>query len=170
MLARRFMEDQQMTITSDKIDSTPLSFISEPDFIGIFEDNSEWTFASPGICKTKNVFPNMLAFSETQATLCLIVKRSTTGDDFALSEAGLEYLLATLDKGARKDGKVVRQAFVILADVDLQAGSLRLKVISHSTAQQTRERLKGIEPNPGRFSGPYWWIKQEDQQEDLDNF
>lgn len=100
----------------------------------------------------------------------MIVKRSTTGDDFALSEAGLEYLLATLDKGARKDGKVVRQAFVVLAAGDMVGSPQSLNVISHSTAQQTRDRLKGIEPNPGRFSGPYWWIKQEDQEEDLDDF
>jgi len=39
------------------------------------------------------------------------------GHDFALSEAGLQFLEATLGKGALKDGKPVREAVVVLADV-----------------------------------------------------
>ena len=47
----------------------------------------------------------MLAYCEASATLALIVKRSANGQDFALSEAGLLYIEAALNKGALKDGK-----------------------------------------------------------------
>jgi hypothetical protein len=67
--------------------------------------NSDWEHASIEDCKHGKLFPNMLAYHEPTKTLCVIVKRSMTGTDFALSEAGLNYLLTALEKGAaRKDG------------------------------------------------------------------
>jgi hypothetical protein len=90
--------------------------------------------------------------------------------DFALSEAGLDYLLAALDNGARMDGNAVRHALVVLADVDPQSRNRQrpLKVISHSTAQAIRDRFNGIPPNPGNFNGPYWWLSPEIIPEDED--
>jgi hypothetical protein len=137
----------------------------EPDLTSIFDETSDWIFASIETCKREKLFPNMLAYCENQATLALIVKRSATGQDFALNEAGLNYLLAALDNGGLKDGSPVRHAFVVQADVDPQATSRQrpLKVVKHSTAHETREHLKGISPYPGNFSGPYWWLSPEDE-------
>ena len=84
--------------------------IIKPDPTKIFDADSDWEFASVETCRRGRVFPNMLAYHEASATLALIVKRSKTGTDFALSEAGLNYLLAALDKGERRDGKPVRHA------------------------------------------------------------
>jgi hypothetical protein len=87
----------------------------------------------------------------------LIVKRSITGEDFALSEAGLLFLEAALEKGERKNGKPVEAAWIVLADVDRSdRNTQRLRAISHSTAQETREQLYDA-AYPGKF-GPFWWI------------
>jgi hypothetical protein len=123
---------------------------------GIFDGGSDWVFPSPALCKRENISPNMLAFCKARATLALIVKRSATGQDFALSEAGLLYIEATLDKGALKDGTPVRAAFVVLADVDPRS-PLYLKVVSYSSADETRNSRYGLPPYHGKF-GPYWWI------------
>jgi hypothetical protein len=138
----------------------------EPDLTGIFDASpgSSWEHASIEDCKRGKLFPNMLAYHEISATLALIVKHSTTGTDFALSQAGLNYLLTALEKGAaRKDGKPVRHALVILADYDAQPKNhhFALKVVSCSTAHQIRDRLDGRPPNPGNLNGPYWWISPE---------
>jgi hypothetical protein len=123
---------------------------------GIFDNDGDWFFPSTELCKRENISPNMLAFCETSATLVLVVKRSFTGQDFALSEAGLIYLETTLAKGALKDGKPVRAAYVVLAIVD-QRNRQQLKVVSYSSAQETRRWRNGQSAYPGKF-GNYWWI------------
>jgi hypothetical protein len=123
---------------------------------GIFNENSDWFFPSPELCKRENLFPNMLAYCKVRATLALIVKRSTTGTDYALSEAGLAYLEATLAKGTLKDGAAVRSAFVVLAIVDLRSPR-HLKVISYSSVHEARARRNGLPAYPGKF-GPFWWL------------
>jgi hypothetical protein len=137
------------------------SQLVEPDLTEIFDANSNWEHASVEACKQGKLYPNMLAYHEPTEMLCLIVKRSTTGSDFALSQAGLNYLLSALEKGAaRKDGKPVKHALVVLADFDRQPKNhhFALRVVSYSTAQETSDRLSGRPPIPGNFNGPYWWI------------
>jgi len=133
----------------------------ETPVAGIFDHGSGWFFPSAGLCKRESLAPNILAFCEATATLALVVKRSFAGVDFALSEAGLCYIEAMLHKGALKDGKPVRAAFVVLADVDLRSPDLRsphrLKVVSYSSAHETRKYLNGQPAYPGKF-GPFWWI------------
>ena len=99
----------------------------------------------------------MLAYCEASATLALIVKRSANGQDFTLSEAGLLYIEAALNKGALKDGKPVRAAFVVLADVDLSHPPRYFRMVSYSSAQEMRNSRYGLSPYHGEF-GPYWWI------------
>jgi hypothetical protein len=127
----------------------------------IFDDNGDWFFPSPALCKRENVYPNLLAYGKSRATLVVIVKRSKTGTDFALSEAGLLYLEATLDKGTLKDGTPVRAAFVVLADVDLRK-PLYLRVVSYSSTQEMRNQLNGLPADPEGKFGPYWWITAAD--------
>ena len=83
----------------------------------------------------------------------MIVKRSARGD-FATSQSGLIYLLKALDHGALKDGSEVREAIVVLVDVDAQR---QYKPLKQFTAQEIRDRFNGVEPVDGDF-GPYWWI------------
>ena len=45
---------------------------------------------------------------------------------------------------------------MVLADVDLRSPR-QLKVISYSSAHETRERRNGLPAYPGKF-GPYWWL------------
>jgi hypothetical protein len=128
------------------------SHLVEPDLTGIFDTTSDWEHASVEDCKQGKLFPNMLAYHESTKTLCVIVKRSTTGTDFALSEAGLNYLLTAVEKGAaRKDGKPVKHALVVLADFNPhpQNHHFALRVVSCSTAHDIRDRLSGRPPYPG---------------------
>lgn len=129
-------------------------------------EGSGWFFPSAGWCKRENIGPNMVAFCETSATLALVVKRSFSGQDFALSEAGLCYIEATLVKGALKDSKPVRAAFVVLADVDMRSPH-QLKVVGYSSARETRNGLNGRPAYPGKF-GNYWWITTPDALSDGD--
>lgn len=123
---------------------------------GIFNGEDGWFFPSAELCKREGLAPNMLAFCEAGATLALVVKRSFTGQDFALSEAGLCYIEAMLNKGSLKDGKPVRAALVVLADIDLKSPR-KLKIVRYSTAHKIRERLNGQPAYPGKF-GLFWWI------------
>jgi hypothetical protein len=69
----------------------------KPDLSGLFSEGFEWAFAPIETCKSLKLYPNRIAFCEKQATLVLVVKRSTRGNDFALSEAGLQFVSAALD-------------------------------------------------------------------------
>jgi hypothetical protein len=120
-------------------------------------DSTSWAYAPIEFCKRELIFPNTLAYNESNTTLCVIVKRSG-GGDFALSKGGLDYLLKALDHGALKDGSPVRQAIVILADVHTLQ---RYEPVKQYSAEEMRDRLSGVEPQPGKF-GPYWWIKASD--------
>jgi hypothetical protein len=127
---------------------------------GIFDnEDGVWYYPTPALCRRENIAPNILAFCKARATLALVVKRSATGQDFALSEAGLLYLEATIDKGELKDGTPVRAAFVVLADVD-PSNPQQLRLVSYSTAHETRIRRNGLPPYPGKF-GPFWWIQAD---------
>lgn len=127
---------------------------------GIFDEGSDWYYPSPVKCRLENISPNILAFCKARATLALIIKRSAKGQDFALSEAGLLYLEAALDKGTLKDGTPVRAAFVVLADIDLRGRSpQQLKIVNCSSAHEVRNRLDW-QPYPGKF-GSFWWITSD---------
>ena len=56
----------------------------EPDLTEIFDMNSDWEHASAEDCKRGKLFPNMLAYHEPTKTLCVVVKRSNSGTDYAL--------------------------------------------------------------------------------------
>ena len=129
--------------------------ISNP-VAGIFDDEGGWFFPSAELCKRESIAPNALAFCEARATLALIVKKSVSGQDYALGETGLVFIEAMLAKGTLMDGKPVRAAFVVLADVDHRSPH-QLKVVCYWTAQETRNRLNGHPPYPGRH-GPFWWV------------
>jgi hypothetical protein len=137
-------------------DATP--FETTNPTAGIFDDKGDWYFPSQELCKQKNISPNELAFNKARGTMALVVKRSARGTDFALSEAGLLYLETTLAKGMLKDGAPVREAYVVLAEGDLRNPHHQMKLVSCSSARETRQRVDGLRaPQPGKF-GPFWWI------------
>jgi hypothetical protein len=74
------------------------SLLVEPDLSGLFQENAGWHWASFETSKRHKLFPNQLAYWKSQATFGLIVQRSTTGTDFAMSAAGLNHLLAALER------------------------------------------------------------------------
>lgn len=133
-----------------------------PDLEGMFNNNiSDWKWAPAEICRREHFHPNLMAFSESRATLCLVVRRSTHGDDFALSATGLDYLATMLKEGVRADGKAVKNGFVVLVNVDPQIKHFQhpFKIVSVSTVQEIRDRIQRqcIELNSGNY-GSYYWI------------
>lgn len=113
-------------------------------------DPAAWMFASYELCKREQIAPNRLAYNKSSGTLAVFVKQSRRGDDFALSGGGLTYLRKRLEQGEGKDGSPVRAAIVVLNDVND-------KPVRQHTAEELRDRFKGVEPYHGKF-GPYWWI------------
>jgi hypothetical protein len=134
-----------------------------PNINGLFDNSKEWQWAPTRVCQREGFFPNMLAYSEAQATLALIIKRSTTGDEFALSKVGLDYQETAEKEGARGDGKPVRHALIVLVDPDQHAKNLQhIQLVSASTVQRTRERIEelGLPLRNGNW-GQYYWITPE---------
>jgi hypothetical protein len=83
-----------------------------PEIKTIF-DGTDWELAPLEISHIEKLYPNQLAYHESSSTLALIVTRSFSGEDFALSEAGQLFIEAALEKGQRKDGKAVKAAWVV---------------------------------------------------------
>jgi hypothetical protein len=134
---------------------------STPDVLGVF-DTTHWEHASDVTCKREQILPNRLAYSETSGTLALIVKRSRTGNDFALSKAGLDYLLSASEKGRRKDGKPIRHTIIVLAEDHPHESPGKGRVITSLTAHEMRDQLGGLEPQSGKYSRPFWWVSPPD--------
>jgi hypothetical protein len=128
------------------------------DIDDLFDQGTDWEFAAPEVGHFEGFHPNILAYREATATVGLICKRSTAGGDCSVSEAGLVLIEAMQNRGARKDGKAVRSAFVVYSEVDPHAAKIgQLKVISSETPQDLRKRLAGIQPKLGNY-GRYWWV------------
>jgi hypothetical protein len=66
--------------------------------LGLFDNSVHWQWAPPEICKREGVFPNLLTYSEEKKVLPLIVTQSNKREDFAVGEAGLQYLEAAQKK------------------------------------------------------------------------
>jgi hypothetical protein len=133
---------------------------------GLFDDSADWEWAPTNICQREGLHPNLLAYSASRAAICLIVRRSPSGDDFAVSEAGLRYLEAALEDGARGDGKTVLHGLVVQAIGDPLARNRQrhlLKAVCVSTVKEIRDRIQARNiplQTEGRF-GPFFWIPLE---------
>jgi hypothetical protein len=66
-------------------------------------------------CRQAKIAPNRL---KDRATLIGVVKRSLSGDDYALGKGLLDHLIRLLGLGKRKDESPVRSAIVVLKDGD----------------------------------------------------
>ena len=105
-----------------------------------FSTAQRGVYAPIEVCKREQIFPNALAYNESNMTLAVIVKRSS-GGDFAFGQGGLNYLRKALDHGALKDGSPLQQAIIVLADVDSQQ---RIKIVKQFTAENPRRRSDWI--------------------------
>ena len=94
---------------SDFFENTPFAPQTKPagvaDVKTIFDPTSEWEQARLEVSHHERFYPNSLAYNESSGTMALIVTRSFSGDDFALSEAALLFLEAALEKASEKTTK-----------------------------------------------------------------
>jgi len=95
-----------------------------------------------------NVAPNDIKFLDPMIGV-LICKRSDKGEDFSVSEGGLNYCIEL------EDQKAGTQCYVLLVDRD---GSF----IAQTTVRDFRRRVNGIVARTTEDSkyGPYWWIDE----------
>jgi hypothetical protein len=133
---------------------------TESDLFSMFKANAEWEFATMAQLQDGNIWPNMLAYHESSATIALIVKRSPKGGDFALGKAGHDCIEAALESGHRLDGRPIRQAFIVYVDVDSQAKDsvYLLKVVGFETLQDAKRQLTDP-PYEGKSGTYYWWTR-----------
>jgi hypothetical protein len=118
-------------------------------------DNSIWSYATADTLRCEKIYPNKAGYCEDRQTLAVIVKRSS---GFALMEAGLSYLLESLARGESRNGKPVKEAIVVLADVDF----LSIRPTYICTAREMKSRVDSKTPLPSMFgSGRYWWVDPE---------
>lgn len=94
------------------------------------ENSTSWDYAPYEFCRQAKITPNRLAYDKDRATLIGIVKRSRSGEDYALSKGLLDLLIRLLGLGKRKNGSPVQSAIVVLMDGD--------KIVEQLTAEEQR--------------------------------
>jgi hypothetical protein len=110
------------------------------------------------VAKRERITPNGIAYDKSTGRIYVTAKRSIQGDDYALGQRALEYVLKLLAHGARRDGSPVTGAYVAL--VDRTSNVTRIW-----SAEELRDQLSSVEPIAGDF-GPYWWIQATGYTED----
>ena len=96
--------------------------------------------------------PNRLAFGYEDESLgrtgALIVAKSKTGNDYAISKTALEYIAAAEEEG--------RIAIGFIALVDQQR-----RVQAYKRATEVAALLKNVEWQEGRYGKPFVWLDQD---------
>jgi hypothetical protein len=119
------------------------------------ENMDDWEFAPRELLEREKVFRNQIAYHPGTASVALMLKRSQSGADFAMSVAGLDYL----DKVRDNVEGPVDQTLVILMDPDPKAKG-KLKIVEFHSADTMRARFAGKEPFKGEH-GEYHWVSEQ---------
>ena len=98
-------------------------------------------------CDRLRITPNELWFNTSTNVGALIVKQSGQYAEYALSKAGLDYLLR-----AEQEGRIPA-GIIVLVQRDGIVGTI--KPVTKMVAD-----LNGRPPREGPF-GPYWWINAD---------
>jgi hypothetical protein len=109
--------------------------------------NPNWRPFSKENLDTLHVTPNELWFNASTNSGALVVRQSGQYAEYALSKAGLNYLLDAVQVGKLTTGNMVlvkRDGIVVLI----------------KPAAQMVADLNGRAPRDGPF-GPYWWINAD---------
>jgi hypothetical protein len=96
------------------------------------------------------VTPNQLWANSSSTAGALVVKKSASYPEYALSKAGLDYLHA-----AEQAGKIT-SGYVVLVKWDTG----KLVVVQIKPVAEVVAGLAGIPPRDGPF-GPYWWLNAD---------
>jgi len=103
----------------------------------------DWKTFAPAYLRSHGIWPNQLRYNTNTGEGELVVQQGRW-DEYAVSQAGLEYLQRAL-----KEGKIT-QAYVVLED---RSG----KQVARKHISEVVAALEGIRPRNGSL-GPYWWF------------
>ena len=109
-----------------------------------------WRPFSPEKCDALGVTPNQLWANTSSTAGALVVKKSPRYPEYAVSEAGLNYLHAAVQAGKIISGDVVL--------VTWSGG--KLTVVQSKPVAEIIAALDGIAPRDGPF-GVYWWVNPD---------
>ncbi|MEJ2375222.1 MAG: hypothetical protein P8Y71_07275 [Pseudolabrys sp.] len=107
--------------------------------------NRKWRPFSRALNAQNGFYPNCAFYNADDRELAIVIDKSPRGDDFALSQKALDYLMVAQGK----QEKVLR-SFVVLRDREANA-------IVTLPASDVQNNIRDAEPWKGRF-GPFWWI------------
>jgi hypothetical protein len=109
-----------------------------------------WRPFAPDKLDEFGVTPNELWHNASTATGALVVKKSNRYAEYALSQAGLDYLVTKLQ------AEKIQAGIVVLARSD----GARRSVVTIRCVAGVVAMLDGIPPREGPL-GPYWWLNPD---------
>jgi hypothetical protein len=112
-------------------------------------NNGNWRQFKDERTKALGVWPNQLWRNGEAGAL--VVMKSSTYAEYALSKSGLDYMLAALQAGRISTGSI--------ALANWQAG--KLTIVATKPAHEVAAAVEGITPRNGDRLGPYWWMKAD---------
>jgi hypothetical protein len=102
-----------------------------------------WKTFPPAHLRTHGIWPNQLRYNANTGEGALVVQQ-WKWDEYAVSQAGLDYLQRALQE------QKITQAYVVLED--RRGQQVARKLVSEVVAA-----LEGVPPRNGDM-GPYWWF------------
>ena len=103
----------------------------------------DWRLFAPAYLRSHGIWPNQLRYNTNTGEGELVVQQ-WKWDEYAVSQAGLEYLQRAL-----KEEKIT-QGYVVLED-------RRGQQVARKLVTEVVAALEGIQPRNGDM-GPYWWF------------
>lgn len=118
---------------------------------------NEFSFSDPDwrpfpadLLDTLGVTLNTLWVNSRTTAGALVVKKSNSYAEYALSQAGLDYLFKALQ------AQRIRAGIVVLVRSD----GVRRSVVTEKSIADVVAMLDGIVPRDGPL-GPYWWLNSD---------
>jgi hypothetical protein len=113
-------------------------------------NNPNWCTFSRDKTKALGIFPNQLWHNAETCAGVLVVIKPKNYEEYPLSKAGLDYLVAAHQEQRIPAGEV--------ALVSRHNG--KLSVVAAKPVTTVAAALTGIPPRDGAL-GPYWWVRAD---------
>jgi hypothetical protein len=112
-------------------------------------NDANWSMFAPTQTKALAIHPNQLWHNNNTNAGALVVTKSSKYEEYAVSKAGIDYMLAA-DRAQKVTGYVVLLRW--------QEG--KLTVVASKPIAAVAAALADIPPRDGPF-GPYWWVRAD---------
>jgi hypothetical protein len=113
----------------------------------LFRPEDGWRAFTPQQLKELGIWPNKLYYNVNTGESVLVVQQSPTWSEYALSQAGLIYLLTAL-----KEGRLTR-GYVVLTNRDHEE-------VARKPVSEVATLVENLPPRKDEL-GPYWWLNAD---------